>query len=137
MLAGVSTRRFAPTREPVGQEIVEAERSTSKSAVSREFVGRTREHLDVPLGLWDGSTENKTVTVHLLSDLVQRGLDWEQGVLVCLDVGHRGRPRWPRSSARCRSSVASATRSATGRPQAQRLVGDASVVPARGQRVVA
>ena len=126
MLAGVSTRRFARTREPVGQEIVEAERSTSKSSVSREFVGRTREHLDalmsrsledvrlavlmldgielkgrccvvalgittdgikIPLGLWDGSTENKTVTVHLLSDLVQRGLDAEQGVLVCLDGG--------------------------------------------------
>src|SRR5437763_11772290 len=44
MLAGVSTRRFARTREPVGQEVVDAERSTSKSAVSREFVGRTGEH---------------------------------------------------------------------------------------------
>ncbi len=45
MLAGVSTRRFSRTREPVGQRVVDAERSTSKSAVSREFVGRTREHL--------------------------------------------------------------------------------------------
>jgi transposase-like protein len=126
MLAGVSTRRFARTREPVGEDVLGAERSTSKSAVSREFVGRTREHLDalmsrslqdvrlavlmldgielkgrccvvalgittdgikVPLGLWDGSTENKTVTVHLLADLVQRGLDCEQGVLVVLDGG--------------------------------------------------
>jgi putative transposase len=126
MLAGVSTRRFARTRETVGQEIVDAERSTSKSAVSREFVGRTREHLQalmsrsledvrlavlmldgielkgrccvvalgvttdgikVPLGLWDGSTENKTVTVHLLADLVHRGLDCDQGVLVVLDGG--------------------------------------------------
>jgi putative transposase len=124
MLAGVSTRRFARTREPVGEDVLDAERSTSKSAVSREFVGRTREHLaalmsrsledirlavlmldaielkgrccvvclgvttdgiKVPLGLWDGSTENKTVTVHLLSDLVHRGLDVEQGVLVVLD----------------------------------------------------
>ncbi len=124
MLAGVSTRRFARTREPVGQEVVNAERSTSKSAVSREFVGRTGEHLrelmsrplgdirlaalmldgielkgrccvvslgvttdgiKVPLGLWDGSTENKTVTKHLLADLVARGLDVEQGVLVVLD----------------------------------------------------
>ena len=124
MLAGVSTRRFARTREPVGEEVLCAERSTSKSAISREFVGRTREHLDalmgraladvrlavlmldaielkgrccvvalgittdgikVPLGLWDGSTENKTVTAHLLSDLVDRGLDCEQGVLVVLD----------------------------------------------------
>jgi putative transposase len=126
MLAGVSTRRFARTREPVGQDLVDAERSVSKSAVSREFVSRTREHLDalmsrslqdtrlavlmldaielkgrccvvalgittdgikVPLGLWDGSTENKTVTIHLLADLVDRGLDCEQGVLVVLDGG--------------------------------------------------
>ena len=124
MLAGVSTRRFARTREPVGDEVIAAERSTSKSSVSREFVGRTSEHLaalmsrplgdirlaalmldgielkgrccvvclgvstdgiKVPLGLWDGSTENKTVTKHLLSDLVDRGLDVEQGVLVVLD----------------------------------------------------
>jgi putative transposase len=124
MLAGVSTRRFSRTREPVGEEMLAAERSTSKSAVSREFVGRTGEHLHalmsrsledvrlavlmldgielkgrccvvalgittdgvkVPLGLWDGSTENKTVTAHLLADLVHRGLDVEQGVLVVLD----------------------------------------------------
>jgi transposase-like protein len=124
MLAGVSTRRFSRTREPVGQQVVDGERSTSKSAVSREFVGRTSEHLralmsrplgdvrlaaimldgielkgrccvvclgvttdgiKVPLGLWDGSTENKTVTAHLLADLVDRGLDVEQGVLVVID----------------------------------------------------
>jgi putative transposase len=126
MLAGVSTRRFARTREPVGQAVVDAERSSSKSAISREFVGRTSEHLaalmgrrlddvrlaalmldgielkgrccvvalgittegvKIPLGLWDGSTENKTVAVHLLADLVDRGLDVEQGVLVVLDGG--------------------------------------------------
>jgi putative transposase len=124
MLAGVSTRRFSRTREPVGEKVLADERSASKSAVSREFVGRTREHLDalmsrelgdvrlaalmvdgielkgrccvvalgvttegvkLPLGLWDGSTENKTVTAHLLADLVDRGLDVEQGVLVVLD----------------------------------------------------
>lgn len=124
MLAGVSTRRFTRTREPVGEQVIAGERSASKSAVSREFVGRTREHLDalmsrdladvrlaalmvdgielkgrccivalgvstngvkLPLGLWDGSTENKTVTAHLLADLVARGLDVEQGVLVVLD----------------------------------------------------
>lgn len=124
MLAGVSTRRFTRTREPVGETVVASERSASKSAVSREFIGRTREHLDalmsrdladvrlaalmidgielkgrcaivalgvstegvkIPLGLWDGSTENKTITAHLLADLVDRGLDVEQGVLVVLD----------------------------------------------------
>jgi len=45
MLAGVSTRRFARTGEPVGCEVDELARATSKSAVSREFVSRTREHL--------------------------------------------------------------------------------------------
>src|SRR3954449_6472817 len=45
MLVGVSTRRYARTGEPVGSAIDQAARSTSKSAVSREFVSRTREHL--------------------------------------------------------------------------------------------
>src|SRR3954454_17337062 len=45
MLAGVSTRRYARTGEPVGSEVDEIARSTSKSAVSREFVSRTRENL--------------------------------------------------------------------------------------------
>jgi putative transposase len=48
-------------------------------------LGITTDGVKVPLGLWDGSTENKTVTAHLLSDLVARGLDVEQGVLVVLD----------------------------------------------------
>ena len=124
MLAGVRTRRYARTGEPVGEDIDEIARSTSKSAVSREFVSRTREHLielmsrplddlrlavlmldgielkgrccvvalgiDVegvkhPLGLWDGSTENATVATTLLANLVERGLDTEQGVLVVID----------------------------------------------------
>jgi len=124
MLAGVSTRRMVRTREPVGEEITAAERSVSKSAVSRTFVTRTREHLDalmarrlddvrlavlmidgidlkgrtnivalgittdgvkVPLGLWEGSTENAAVATALLADLVDRGLDVEQGVLAVLD----------------------------------------------------
>jgi putative transposase len=124
MLAGVSTRRFERTREPVGAEVEAEARSTSKSAVSREFVARTRENLEalmsrrlddvrlavlmidgielkgrtcvvalgittdgvkVPLGLWEGSTENAAVATALLSDLVDRGLDVEQGVLCVLD----------------------------------------------------
>ena len=107
-----------------GRDVDELARSTSKSAVSREFVSRTREHLielmsrplgDLrlaalmldgielkgrccvvalgidtdgvkhPLGLWDGSTENATVATTLLANLVERGLDVEQGVLVVLD----------------------------------------------------
>jgi putative transposase len=120
MLAGVSTRRFQRTQEPVEEQA----RSTSKSAVSRTFVARTTETLKalmsrrledvrlavlmldgivlknhtnvvalgittegvkVPLGLWEGSTENKTLATSLLSDLVERGLDVEQGVLVVID----------------------------------------------------
>jgi Transposase, Mutator family len=45
MLAGVSTRRYVRTGEPVGGEVDEVARSRSKSAVSREFVSRTRENL--------------------------------------------------------------------------------------------
>ena len=124
MLAGVSTRRYRRTQEPVGEEIETRARSTSKSAVSRSFVERTREALGelmsrqlgdlrlavmmldglelkgrmmivalgittqgvkIPLGLWEGSTENATVATALLSDLVERGLDPEQGMLFVLD----------------------------------------------------
>src|SRR3954449_9690022 len=45
MLAGVSTRRYARTGEPVGSDIDDIARSTSKSAISREFVSKTRENL--------------------------------------------------------------------------------------------
>jgi putative transposase len=83
MLAGVSTRRFSRTREPVGEQVSGRERSTSKSAVVA--LGITTDGVKIPLGLWDGSTENKTVTAYLLADLVDRGLDVEQGVLVVLD----------------------------------------------------
>jgi putative transposase len=124
MLAGVSTRRFKRTREAVGDDVEARARSTSKSAVSRELVARTRENLNalmtrrlddvrlavmmidgidlkgrtnvvalgittegvkIPLGLWEGSTENATVATALLSDLVERGLDPEQGILFVID----------------------------------------------------
>ena len=124
MLAGVSTRRYRRTQEPVGSQVEQAARSTSRSAVSRTFVERTRRALDelmsrrlddvrlavmmidglelqgrtnvvalgittegvkIPLGLWEGSTENATVATALLSDLVERGLDPEQGILFVID----------------------------------------------------
>jgi putative transposase len=124
MLAGVSTRRYPRLQEPVGEQVEAVARSTSKSAVSREFVSRTRENLEllmgrrlddvrlavlmidgidlkgrtnvvalgistdgikIPLGLWEGSTENAAVATALLADLVDRGLDVEQGVLCVLD----------------------------------------------------
>jgi transposase-like protein len=124
MLAGVSTRRYPRTQEPVGEEVQTRARSTSKSSVSRTFVERTREALaelmgrdladmrlavmmldgielksrtnivalgittqgvKIPLGLWEGSTENATVATALLANLVERGLDVEQGILFVLD----------------------------------------------------
>jgi putative transposase len=124
MLAGVSTRRYRRVQEPVGEQVETRARSTSKSAVSRTFIARTKDALiglmarsladvrlavlmidgvglkdhtcvvalgittdgvKIPLGLWEGSTENKTVTSELLSNLVARGLDVEQGVLVVID----------------------------------------------------
>jgi len=124
MLAGVSTRRYRRTQEPVGSEVEQSARSTSKSSVSRTFIERTRgalselmsrrlddvrlavmmidglelqgrtnvvalgittEGVKIPLGLWEGSTENATVATALLSDLVERGLDAEQGILFVID----------------------------------------------------
>jgi putative transposase len=124
MLAGVSTRRYLRTQEPVGSEVEQAARSTSRSAVSRTFVERTRRSLDelisrrlddvrlavmmldglelqgrtnvvalgittegvkIPLGLWEGSTENAAVATALLADLVERGIDPEQGILFVID----------------------------------------------------
>jgi putative transposase len=124
MLAGVSTRRYPRTQEPVGEQVEGEARSTSKSSVSRTFVERTRTALaelmrrrlddvrlavlmldgielkgrtnivalgittdgvKIPLGLWEGSTENATVATALLSDLVERGLDPEQGILFVAD----------------------------------------------------
>jgi putative transposase len=124
MLAGVSTRRFRRTQEPVGNDVERRARSTSRSSVSRMLVERTRrslgelmsrrlddvrlavmmidglelqgrtnvvalgvttEGVKIPLGLWEGSTENATVATALLSDLVERGLDPEQGILFVID----------------------------------------------------
>ena len=47
MLAGVSTRRLRRTRESVGDEVTVVERSVSKSAVSRAFVAKTSENLEL------------------------------------------------------------------------------------------
>jgi putative transposase len=39
----------------------------------------------LPVGLWEGSTENATVVRHLLADLQARGLDSSRGLLVVID----------------------------------------------------
>ncbi len=48
-------------------------------------LGVTTEGVKVPLGLWEGSTENATLARTLLADLVDRGLDPGQATV---------RPRW-------------------------------------------
>jgi len=48
-------------------------------------LGITTEGVKIPLGLWQGSSENATVATQLLSDLVERGLDPEQGMLFVID----------------------------------------------------
>lgn len=48
-------------------------------------LGITTEGVKIPLGLWEGSSENATVATALLSDLVERGLDPEQGILFVID----------------------------------------------------
>jgi transposase-like protein len=45
----------------------------------------TSDGTKVPVGLWEGDTENTTVVKDLLADLVARGLECEDGVLFVLD----------------------------------------------------
>jgi putative transposase len=47
----------------------------------------TTEGVKVPLGLWEGSTENATLVRTLLADLVDRGLDPDQAILFVIDGG--------------------------------------------------
>ena len=50
-------------------------------------LGITTDGVKIPLGLWEGSTENATVATALLADLVDRGLDPEQAILFVIDGG--------------------------------------------------
>lgn len=45
----------------------------------------TADGTKVPVGLWLGDTENKTVVTHLLADLADRGLSAAGGLLVVID----------------------------------------------------
>lgn len=47
----------------------------------------TADGTKVPVGLWEGDTENGTVVRDLLADLVARGLSYEDGILVVIDGG--------------------------------------------------
>ena len=50
-------------------------------------LGITTEGVKIPLGLWEGSTENATLARALLADLVDRGLDPEQAILFVIHGG--------------------------------------------------
>jgi putative transposase len=50
-------------------------------------LGITTEGVKIPLGLWEGSTENATLARTLLGDLVDRGLDPAQAILFVIDGG--------------------------------------------------
>ena len=50
-------------------------------------LGITTEGVKIPLGLWEGSTENAALARTLLADLVDRGLDPEQAILFVIDGG--------------------------------------------------
>jgi transposase-like protein len=45
----------------------------------------TADGTKLPVGLWEGATENKTVVKALLADLVGRGLNADDGLLVVID----------------------------------------------------
>ena len=48
-------------------------------------LGITTDGVKLPLGLWEGSTENATPARTLLADLVERGLDPAQGILFVIN----------------------------------------------------
>ena len=50
-------------------------------------LGISTDGVKIPLGLWEGSTENATLARSLLSDLVDRGLDPEQAIVFVIDGG--------------------------------------------------
>jgi hypothetical protein len=67
----------------------------------------TTEGVKVPLGPWERSTDNATVATSLLSNLVERGLDPEQGILFVID---------------CAKALRKAIRSVFGEVPVQRCV---------------
>jgi len=77
-------------------------------------LGISTEGVKIPLGLWEGSTENATLARTLLADLVDRGLDPGQAILFVIDGGKAPRRAIKDVSANTRWSIAAiATRNAT------------------------
>jgi putative transposase len=107
---GVETEASATGKSSVSEMFVERTRTALEELMSRRLddvrlavmmldgmevaeathvvaLGISTEGVKIPLGLWEGSTENATLTRTLLADLVDRGLDPEQAILFVIDGG--------------------------------------------------
>jgi putative transposase len=106
----VAAQATATSRSAVSRRFIEATKTALAELLNRDLTGlditvlmvdgvHLAEHLvvvalaitadgtKVPVGLWEGSTENATVVKALLADLVARGLDATDGMLVVIDGG--------------------------------------------------
>jgi putative transposase len=91
------SRRFKAATEAKLAELLARDLSTLEVAAlmidGLYFAGRcivvalviTADGTKVPVGIWDGDTENTTVVTGLLADLVDRGLCFEAGILAVID----------------------------------------------------
>src|SRR3954463_2373804 len=107
---GVATEASATGKSSVSEMFIERTRTALEELMSRRLddvrlavmmrdgmevaeathvvaLGITTEGIKIPLGLWEGSTENATLARTLLADLVERGLDPEQAILLVIDGG--------------------------------------------------
>jgi len=106
--AGVQKQATATSRSAVSRRFIAATKTALADLLARDLTPlnikvlmvdgeHLAEHLavvafaitadgtKVPVGLWEGSTENATVLKALLADLVARGLDATNGLLVVID----------------------------------------------------
>jgi transposase-like protein len=106
--AVVTTRATATSRSAVSRRFIAATRTALAELLNRDLgpldikvlmvdgehlaehlavvaLAITEDGTKVPVGLWEGSTENATVVKALLADLVARGLDATDGLLVVID----------------------------------------------------
>jgi putative transposase len=104
----VARQATATSRSAVSRRFIAATKTALAELLNRDLAGldikvlmvdgeHLAEHLavvalaitadgtKVPVGLWEGSTENATVVKALLADLVGRGLDATDGLLVVID----------------------------------------------------
>jgi len=91
------SRRFVKETETALAELLARDLTEAKIKVlmldGEHMAGRcvivalaiTADGSKLPVGLWDGATENKTVVKSMLADLVSRGLSAEDGLLVVID----------------------------------------------------